>query len=138
MLDELAAINPHLALAHVLLGALDDEAGRTEEARRRYELALRNSPNLPAANLRLGLHHLRAGDPASADAYLQKALAVDDWNRSLFEYQIALAHAQTGRRDRAVVYLRQARPTAQRVGRTNLVAEIDRLLAQWGVETGGS
>ena len=52
-------------------------AGRNREALQQFQIALRNEPNLPGANLFAGLSEFDLGEPGSALPYLTKAQELD-------------------------------------------------------------
>lgn len=52
-------------------------AGKNREALQQFQMALRNEPNMAAANLFAGLSELDLGEPQSALPYLQKARELD-------------------------------------------------------------
>ncbi len=131
VLEELLVINPYTAEGNLLLGAILDDQGHGEEAIRHYRAALENAPNYPQANLGMALHLLRAGNLDPADSHVQKALRIDDFDRGLVEYRVALAYGQAGHREKAVAYLEEARHSATAAGRWQLVAEVERALGEW-------
>jgi hypothetical protein len=61
-------------LAHLVLGRLDEDAGRLDEATQAYEAALALDPSAQAARIALSHVRLRRGDTASARAEAETAL----------------------------------------------------------------
>lgn len=56
-------------------GAVLDQLGRTNDARRRYNDALQIQPNEPSILSNLGMSYLLSGDLKSAESYLRTAMA---------------------------------------------------------------
>jgi tetratricopeptide (TPR) repeat protein len=68
------------SLRLVIAGLDEDEAGRPDRALASYQRAVRVDPTNPFAYLALARHHLEAGSPTEASAFLDQA-------RALFEAQ---------------------------------------------------
>jgi len=110
------------SLRLVIAGLDEDAAGRPGGALARYERAVRVDATNPFAYLALARHHLEAGDPGQAQAFLDQA-------RSLFEAQGSLGpdvdvwgiglragiERSRGREDRAERYFDAARALSPEV-----------------------
>jgi len=110
------------SLRLVIAGLDEDAAGRPGGALARYERAVRVDATNPFAYLALARHHLEAGDPAQAEAFLDQARAlfeaegslgpeVDVWGMGL---RAGIERA-LGREDQAERYLDAARALAPEV-----------------------
>lgn len=57
-------------------GAVLDQLGRSDEARRKYRLALDTQPNEPSVMSNLGMSYVLSGDLRTAETYLKSAAAL--------------------------------------------------------------
>lgn len=119
------------SLRLVIAGLDEDAAGRPGGALARYERAVRVDATNPFAYLALARHHLEAGDPGQAQAFLDQARAlfeaqgslgpeVDVWGMGL---RAGIERA-LGREDQAERYLDAARALSPEIwGDERLSAE---------------
>jgi Flp pilus assembly protein TadD len=56
-------------------GAVLDQLGRSDEARRKYRMALESQPNEPSILSNLGMSYVLSGDLKTAESYLKNAAA---------------------------------------------------------------
>lgn len=110
------------SLRLVIAGLDEDAAGRPDGALARYQRAVRVDATNPFAYLALARHHLEAGSPGEAEAFLEQS-------RALFETQARLGpevdvwglglrgaiERALGREDRAASYFEAARALAPEV-----------------------
>jgi tetratricopeptide (TPR) repeat protein len=89
--------NPNYARARSYLGSCLERLGRTEEA----EAAYKASANLPSSQLGLARLALAAGDPASAQSFVEKALAGDPGDSAAFKLAARVYTALNRPRDAA-------------------------------------
>ena len=105
------------------LGAIDRKADRA---------ALAVQPSFRPARLELGKILLTLGRDREAIPVLLPALQVDDSYTPVVLMFLAQAYRTTGDRQNALEYLKQAHERALKTGPPNLLAEIERELAQLG------
>jgi tetratricopeptide (TPR) repeat protein len=111
--DQRAVFNRALAvtrdnwLAHLNLGAIDEQDGRLVEAEAHFREALRVNPRLFLANLRLGKILARQGKIDSGIAAYQQALKVRPRDAETW-INLGAAFAQGGRLHEAALAYRQA------------------------------
>jgi tetratricopeptide (TPR) repeat protein len=105
---------------------------RPAEAIEHYRLALKVDPSFRPARLMLGQLLINTGRSGEAIHVLLPALQGNDNTTPVFLMTLAQAYANTGDRGKAVEYLRQARPLVLQSGPPDLLAQLDRGLAQLG------
>jgi tetratricopeptide (TPR) repeat protein len=95
------------AVEHYLYGRALLLAGRTSEARYRYELALRHEPRFALARAAMGLWHFRFEEWAEAQALLAQAWAEDRTDPEVAFY-LAYTHDKLGQSEKAYALMVEA------------------------------
>lgn len=105
---------------------------RPADAIEHYRLAVAVDPSFRPARLMLGQLLINAGRSGEAIPVLLPALQGNDKTTPVFLMTLAQAYANTGDRAKAIERLKQARPLVLQSGPPNLLAQLDRGLAQLG------
>jgi tetratricopeptide (TPR) repeat protein len=123
------AANPLHGQARNNLGQMLEARGQLAEALAQYREAVAADPALRIARYNLGRMLLALKRPSEALAEFDRLREPADAESARYLYALAVAHIQTGNRDRGVSIAHEARVRAARFGLTDLVAAIDRDLA---------
>lgn len=118
--------------AHAWLADVLERQNRPAQAIVQYRAALVVQPSFRPARLELGKILLTLGRDREAIPVLLPALQVDDSYTPVVLMFLAQAYRTTGDRQNALEYLKQAHERALKSGPPNLLAEIERQLAQLG------
>jgi tetratricopeptide (TPR) repeat protein len=109
-LDAVITIMPSFAEAHYSAYSLLDEAGRREEALRRFATGLRARKVDPEATVRTGLSFAGSGKLEEAEACFREAIRLRPAYPDA-HYHLAVALGRTGRRDEAMPHFEEALKT---------------------------
>jgi tetratricopeptide (TPR) repeat protein len=107
LLQQVLAINPQSARAHLTLGMLAMDERNVEEAGTQFKKALEAEPDMPEANYRLGNLALATGNLAEAETRHKAALAQDPFKEEAYN-DLGLIFSVTGRFDDAVKAYKKA------------------------------
>ncbi len=136
MFEKAIEVNPNYADAHVQLGTLLDESGRSADATAHYRRALEVSADHRQAHFLLGHNLAGAGQFAEAIEHLTKTIAIEDSKTPVCMRALALAYERAGNRKQSLHYARQARQRAASLGMPDLVAQLDAELTRMANESG--
>lgn len=100
ILNEGLSTTPGYARLWSLKGAALDQQERYAEARQHYDRALRITPNDPNIMTNIGLSHALAGDPATAEGWLRRAVTMPNASDSVRQNLILVLQLQ-GKTDEA-------------------------------------
>ena len=100
-LGTLLGANANRAEAHLYLGRVADDQGKTEEAVAQYQAALKNNPNNAEVYNQLGLILARAGKLDGAIAYLQKSVQLEPMY-NVYRFNLGVALVQRGENGQAL------------------------------------
>jgi predicted Zn-dependent protease len=125
-------LKPDDAEAHSWLADVMERQNRPAQAIAQYRAALAVQPSFRPARLELGKILLTMGRDREAIPVLLPALQVDDSYTPVVMMFLAQAYRATGDRQNALEYLKEAHDRALKTGPPNLLAEIERQLAQLG------
>ena len=104
-LERAVELSPNYVLAHINLGLLSLDEGKTEEGLDRLRGVTRMAPDWPEAHYWLSVALDRAGEPDEALAAAEKASALDPRNLQ-HRYRLALARSRAGEFDGALAAAR--------------------------------
>lgn len=119
------AVNPFHPQAHNNLAALLAGQGKLEEAATHYKHALSNDPGHRLARFNLGRVLVAVGRPREATEHFEWLLVRESAETPRFTYALATAWLAAGEVDRFRRYAEQALEHARRLGRTELVEQIE-------------
>ena len=105
-LRTLLEANANRPEAHLYLGHVADEQGRTDEAAAQYQASLRNDPNNGEVYNQLGLLSIKAEKLDAAIAYLQKAVQLDP-TYTVYRFNLGVALLHSGKNGQALTELGQ-------------------------------
>ena len=105
--EHMAAANPRSGLICFNLGVVRESEGRTGEALRAYEAAVRGNPRSAPALVNLGGLYCGRNRDDEAASLFRRALAIQPDN-ALAHYNLGVIHARHGRTDNAVAAYRRA------------------------------
>jgi tetratricopeptide (TPR) repeat protein len=91
---------PYAPIAHVNLGRIDEEDGRTDRAAAHYRAALAIAPTVPGAHNNLGVLAARAGRLEEAREHFEQEIALHPANADA-HFNLGLVHKLAGRLDEA-------------------------------------
>jgi tetratricopeptide (TPR) repeat protein len=131
-IEKALALKPNDGEAHSWLADVRERQHRPAQAIEQYRLALAAEPSFRPARLELGKLLLEGGRSREAIPVLLPALQVDDPYTPVAMMFVAQAYLTTGDRENARQYLEQAHVRALKTGPPNLVAQIEKMLAQLG------
>lgn len=100
ILNEGLSTTPSYGRLWSLKGAALDQQERYAEARQHYDRALRLTPNDPNVMANIGLSHALSGDPATAEGWLRRAVAMPNASDSVRQNLILVLQLQ-GKMDEA-------------------------------------
>jgi tetratricopeptide (TPR) repeat protein len=129
--EQVLAINPLSAEAHMNLGYLRETDGRQAEAEASYRTAVELEPNHGGANFRLGRLILQRGDTEEAISRFEATLASENEHGVQAHYGLATAHAIAGNLPRAVEVAGGALRLARAEGNEQLAELIALDIARW-------
>jgi tetratricopeptide (TPR) repeat protein len=126
-LSRALALNPESAKTHNNLGLAMLYQGKPERAREHFLLALQLVPDMVDARANMGVALLQEGKPAEAIRELEGYLRVmrSSPNEPPYLNSLAMAYAQMGRFDDAVVVSRKALDIARKSGHADLASSIE-------------
>lgn len=126
------ALKPDNGEAQAWLADVMMRQHKPTQAIEHYRLALQVDPSFSPARLMLGQLLITTGRSGEAIPVLLPALQRNDKTTPIFLMTLAQAYADTGNRAKAIETLKQARPLVLQSGPPNLLAQLDRGLAQLG------
>lgn len=94
ILNEGLSTTPSYGRLWSLKGAALDQQERYAEARQHYDRALRITPNDPNVMANIGLSHALSGDPATAEGWLRRAVAMPNASDSVRQNLILVLKLQ--------------------------------------------
>ncbi len=131
-IEKAISLKPDNAEAHSWLADVREKQHRPAQAIEQYRLALAAEPSFRPARLELGKILLETGRDREAIPVLLPALQVDDSYTPVVMMFLARAYYTSGDRENAREYLKQAHVRALKTGPPNLLAQIEKMLAQLG------
>jgi tetratricopeptide (TPR) repeat protein len=126
------SLKPDYGEAQAWLADVMMRQHRPAQAIEQYRRALKADPGFRPARLMLGQLLITTGRSREAILVLLPALQQNDKTTPVFLITLAQAYADSGERAKAIEYLRQARPLVVQSGPPQLLAQLDRGLAQLG------
>ena len=117
-------VNADRSEAHIVLGALEAQAGDAAAAEAEYRKAIELDPHSVAARVNLADLYRQTGDESGAENALREALAIDPSSGDA-HHSLGLALVRQGRTDEALEALEQAailEPDSQRYGFVHAIA----------------
>ena len=127
-------VEPSYAEAHSSLGEMLEAQGRLEEATKHYRLAVKNKSNFRLAHSNLGRMLFALGEYEEAIEHFLSTLTPEDEQTAEYMYNLAIAFANSGDRQKAAYYARQAQQRAASLGQTELAALAEEILRKLGAE----
>jgi len=109
ILNEGLSTTPSYGRLWSLKGAALDQQERYAEARQHYDRALRITPNDPNVMANIGLSHALSGDPATAESWLRRAVAMPNASDSVRQNLILVLQLQ-GKMEQAQKMSASSRP----------------------------
>lgn len=94
LLEKAARLDPALALAHIDLGILDDDAGRKDDALKELTTAVKLAPNDVNAHWRLGKLYRTMGRQAESKAEFDKARSLNKATDNALLERMSSGHAK--------------------------------------------
>ncbi len=131
-IEKAISLKPDNAEAHSWLADVRERQHRPALAIEQYRLALAADPAFRPARLELGKVLLELGRDREVIPVLLPALQVDDSYTPVVLMFLGQAYFASGDRENAREYLKQAHARAIKNGPPNLLAQIERELAQLG------
>jgi Tfp pilus assembly protein PilF len=119
-------IDPFHGGAHNDLGFLLERQGKLQEAAQEYRKAIENGPSNRQAHFNLGRVLVNQQKYTEGIQELTKTLEPKDQDSPRYVYALAAALARSGDRQNALVYMREARDSAEAQGQAGLLASIER------------
>lgn len=113
-------------------GLLLERTGRAEKAEKRYRRALEVDPVYRQANYLLARRLMRLGRYAEAAGHLEETIRIEDASTPGYMRALASIYVQSGDREKAVSYLRQARERSVSLELEKLTGSIDSDLSRLG------
>jgi tetratricopeptide (TPR) repeat protein len=118
--------NPAYAEAHNNLGVLLQRQGKLSEALEEFKKAIESRPDYRQARFNLGRILVNQGNYQGAIEEFEKILSPADEKTPSYLYALGATYGRAGDRQKALLYLQQARERALAHGQANLVSSIDR------------
>lgn len=119
-------INPSFADAHNNLGYLLERQGKSAEAIEEYKKALGYKQDFRQAHFNLGRILVSQQQYQEGIQQLQQTVTPVDESTPAYLYALGAAYGRAGERQKALLYLHEAREQAAARGQVQLVADIDK------------